>query len=160
MNTDFEKIKIGFYRNNSTKEIYYVYSVSKDNMVSAIRQSINKFMFDNLIQTSSYAFNKNYTLIDKQKNFCLRIDKYGNYFIDETKNMKVFFEKLIWIDWLFIALTALLLLPVFIYAYGTLIFGDLHFSDKQEFIVILMAGVWVIMAPIYLEIRSGIKRSR
>lgn len=158
MNTDFEKIKIGFYRNNSTKEIYYVYSISKDNMVSAIRQSINKFMFDNLIKTSSYTFNKNYTLIDEQKNFCLRIDKYGNYFIDETKNMKVFFEKLIWFDWLFIIISILLLLPALIYVYGTLIFGDIGFSGKQEFIVILMAGAWVMVVPVYLPLRSEVKR--
>lgn len=56
------------------------------------------------------------------------------------------FSKLKWIDWLYIITTIALLLPIVLYAYGTLIFGDMGVTCEQASIMFFMFLFW-IMGP-------------
>lgn len=59
-------------------------------------------------------------------------------------------KNLQWFDWLFIIITALLLLPVLFYAYGTLIFGGMNWSNEQKDLICDMAIIWVFITGFYI----------
>lgn len=59
-------------------------------------------------------------------------------------------KNLKWFDWLFIIITALLLLPVLFYAYGTLILGVMNWSNEQKGVIFNMAVIWVFITGFYI----------
>lgn len=59
-------------------------------------------------------------------------------------------KNLKWFDWLFIIITALLLLPVLFYVYGTLVFGVMNWSHEQKGLIWGMAIIWVFITGFYI----------
>lgn len=59
-------------------------------------------------------------------------------------------KNLKWFDWLFIIITALLLLPVLFYAYGTAILGVMNWSGEQKGLICDMAVIWVFITGFYI----------
>lgn len=52
-------------------------------------------------------------------------------------------------DWIYIIASILLLIPVLVYAYGTLIFGYMGFSHEQKIIVSWMGIAYLFATYIY-----------